>query len=88
MTVCVISALRTFTVAVVSAPDIVDPLVTAYHGEGLGNRFVERLGSQVERMRGVVQVMDNDGAGFERHEGNSSYSPSVRLTPQFRTAPL
>lgn len=40
----------------------------------MGNRFVERLGGHIERMRGVVQVVDDDGAGFEAHDGNLSYS--------------
>jgi hypothetical protein len=30
-------------------------------------------------MRGVVQIMDNDGARLESHDGNLSYSPFVRL---------
>jgi hypothetical protein len=29
-------------------------------------------------VRGVVQIMDNDGAGFESHDGNLSYSSFVR----------
>jgi hypothetical protein len=43
-----------------SASEVTDPLVTARRGEGLGDRFVERLGGYVERMGGIVQVMDND----------------------------
>ena len=34
-------------------PDVVDPIVPAHHREGLGDRFVERLGGHVERMRGL-----------------------------------
>jgi hypothetical protein len=30
-------------------------------------------------VRGVVQVVDNDGAGFGSHDGNLSYSLFVRL---------
>ena len=60
-------------------PDVADPVVTAHHGEGLGDRFVERFRRHVELVRGVVQVMDNDGAGFGRHDGNLSYSLFVRL---------
>ena len=45
--------------------DVADPVVTAHRGEGLGDRFVERLRRHVERMRGVVQIVDNDGAGFK-----------------------
>ena len=49
--------------------DVSDPLVTAHHSEGLGDRFVERLSRHVELVRGVVQVVDNDGADFRRHDG-------------------
>jgi hypothetical protein len=54
--------------------DVADPVVTAHHGEGLGDRFVARLRRHVELVRGVVQVVDNDGAGFGSHDGNLSYS--------------
>jgi len=59
--------------------DVADPVVTARDGEGLGDRFVERLRRHVELVRGVVQVVDNDGAGFGRHDGNLSYSLFIRL---------
>ena len=59
--------------------DVADPVVTAHHGEGQGDRLVERLCRHVELVRGVVEVMDNDGAGFGRHDGNLSYSLFVRL---------
>jgi hypothetical protein len=39
--------------------------VTARYGEGLGDRFVERLRRHVEPVRSLVQIMDNDRAGFE-----------------------
>jgi hypothetical protein len=29
-------------------------------------------------VRGLVQIGDNDGAGFKRHDGNLSYSLFVR----------
>lgn len=48
-------------------------------GEGLGDGFVERRGRHVERVRSLVQIMDNDCAGFEGHEGNFQYSPFVLL---------
>ena len=62
-----------------SAPDVADPLMTAHHGEGLRDRFVERFRSHVELVRGIVQIVDNEGAGFGSHDGNLSYSPFVRL---------
>jgi hypothetical protein len=30
-------------------------------------------------MRSIVQIVDNDSAGFKGHVGNLSYSPFVRL---------
>jgi hypothetical protein len=62
-----------------SAPDFADPFMTTQRGEGLGNGFVQGLGGHVYRVRGIVQVVDNDGAGFKGHDGNLSYSPFVRL---------
>jgi hypothetical protein len=59
--------------------DIADPVVTAGGGKGLGHSLVERFGRHLERMRGLVQVVDDDSAGFEGHEGNLSYSLFVRL---------
>jgi hypothetical protein len=59
--------------------DVADPVVTARDGEGLGDSFVERFRRHVELVCGVVQVVDNDGAGFRRHDGNLSYSLFVRL---------
>lgn len=59
-------------------PDVADPLVTAQRGEGLGDGFVEGLGGHVDRVLGVVQIVDNDGAGFESHDGNLTYSLFVR----------
>jgi hypothetical protein len=52
--------------------------VAACRGEGLGDGFVERRGCHVERVRSLVQIMDNHCAGFERHEGNLPYSLFVR----------
>lgn len=37
-----------------SASDITDPVVTTHRREGLGDRFIQRLGGHVERVRGVV----------------------------------
>ena len=59
--------------------DVADPIVPAHHGEGLGDRFVERFRRHVELVRDVVQIVDNDGAGFKGHDGNLSYSLFVRL---------
>jgi len=50
-----------------SFSDVANPLVTLDRGDSLGNCFVESLGRHVGRMRGTVQIVDNDGAGFERH---------------------
>jgi hypothetical protein len=47
------------------------------NAEGRGDGFVEEFCRHVERMRGLVQIVDNDGAGFKRHDGNLSYSPFV-----------
>ena len=58
--------------------DVADPVVPAHGGEGLGNRFVERFRRHVELVRDVVQIVDNDGAGFKSHDGNLSYSLFVR----------
>ena len=59
--------------------DVADPVATAQRGEGLGDGFVERLGRHVDRVGGFVQIVDNDGAGFEGHDGNLSYSPFIPL---------
>jgi len=66
--------------------DVADPVVTARDGEGLGDRFVERLRRHVELVRGVVQVVDNDGAGFKGHDGNLPYSLFVRQLRLYRYA--
>jgi len=34
--------------------DLADPVVTAQRGQGLGDGFVQGLGSHVERVRGLV----------------------------------
>ena len=51
--------------------------MTPQRGEGLGDGFVEGLGGHVDRVLGVAQIVDNNGAGFERHDGNLTYSPFV-----------
>jgi hypothetical protein len=53
--------------------------MTAQRGEGLGDGFVEGLGGHIDRVLGVVQIVDNDGASFESHDGNLTYSSFVRL---------
>ena len=60
-------------------PDVADPVVAAHRNEGLGDGFVERCRSHLKLVRGIVQVVDNDGAGFQWHQGNLSYSLCVRL---------
>lgn len=62
-----------------SASDFTGPVLTAQGGEGLGDGFVQGFGRHVDRVRGLVQIVDNDGAGFESHDGNLSYSLFVRL---------
>ena len=62
-----------------TASDVADPVVAAERSEGLGDGFVQGLGRHVDRVRGVVQIVDNDGAGFEGHDGNLLYSLFVRL---------
>lgn len=53
--------------------------MTAQRSEGLGDGFVQGLGGYVDRVRGVVQIVDDDGAGFKGHDGNLSYSFFVLL---------
>ena len=60
--------------------------MTVQRGEGLSDGFVEGLGRHVERMRGVVQIVDNDGAGFKGHDGNLPYSLFVRQLRLYRYA--
>src|SRR5438874_10454179 len=62
-----------------SSSDLADPVMTAQRGEGLSDGFVQGFGGHVDRVRGLVQVVDNDGAGFEGHDGNLSYSPFIPL---------
>jgi len=42
-----------------------DPVVTAQRGEGLGDGFVQGLGGHVDRVRGLVQIVDDDGTGLK-----------------------
>ena len=69
------------------ASDIADPVVEAQGGEGLGDGFVKGLRRHVERVLCFVQVVDDDGAGLERHEGNLSDSLFVRLANQGGAGP-
>jgi hypothetical protein len=62
-----------------SFSDIADPVVTAQRGESLGNGFVQGLGGHIDCVLDLVQIVDNDSAGFKCHDGNLSYSPFVRL---------
>src|SRR6266700_523494 len=52
-----------------SSSDVPDPVMTAQRGESLGDSFVEGFCRHVERVRGLVQIVDNDGTGFKRHDG-------------------
>jgi GTPase involved in cell partitioning and DNA repair len=62
-----------------SVADVADPVVTAQRSEGLGDGFVQGLGGHVDRVRGLVQIVDNNGAGFKSHDGNLPHSLFVRL---------
>lgn len=64
--------------------DLADPVVTAQRGESLGDGL-QGLGSHVDRVGSLVQIVDNDGAGFESHHGNLSYSSFVRLLDRGKT---
>ena len=55
------------------------PVVRPKSGEGLGYGFVQHLRRHVERVLCLVQVMDDDGAALEGHQGNLTYSYFVRL---------
>ncbi len=61
------------------ASDLPDPVVNTQGSEGLGNGFVQRLRRHVERVLCLVQVVDDDGAGLERHKIDLAYSFFVRL---------
>ena len=63
---CVTSGLRTFTVIVVR-PGPISPAHSwsADGGKGLRDGLVERLRRHVQGMSGIVQIMDDDSAGFE-----------------------
>jgi len=54
--------------------------VSACRSEGLCDGFAEGHGRHVERVRSLVQIMDNDWAGFEGHEGTLPHSLFVRLS--------
>jgi len=60
--------------------DVADPVVTAQRGEGLRDGFVKGFGRHVDHVRGLVQIVDNDGTGFESHDGNLSCSLFLRHT--------
>ncbi len=61
-----------------SFPNLFDPIVPADGDKGLGDGFVNGFGCHVDRVRGLVQIGDNDDAGFKRHDGNLLYSLFVR----------
>ena len=58
--------------------DVADPVVTAQRGEGLRDGFVKGFGRHVDRVRGLVQIVDNDGTGSESHNGDLSFSLFLR----------
>ena len=50
-----------------SCPDLTDPVARGKGGERLGDGFIKRLRCHIQRMRSVVQIVDNDRAGLGRH---------------------
>ena len=62
-----------------SPSDVSNPVVTARRDEGLCDRFGQRRGCHVDRVHGVVQIVDDDGTGFKKHQRNLIYSLFVRL---------
>jgi hypothetical protein len=61
-----------------SSFDFVYQVVVGKDSEGLGDSFVEGLCHYVERVRRLIQIVDNDRARSERHACNLAYSPIVR----------
>ena len=61
-----------------SFSDVADPVMTVEGSEGLGDRLVERSRCDIDRVGGLVQIVDNDRAGFKRHDDNLPYSLFVR----------
>ena len=61
-----------------SFSDVAYPVVSGKDGEGLGDSFVESLCRYVERVRRLIQIVDNDRAGSKRHACNLASSPIVR----------
>ena len=57
---------------------VADPVMTTQRGEGLGDGFVEGFCRHVERVRGLVQIVDNDGTSSKSHDSNLSCSLFVR----------
>lgn len=57
-----------------SFSDVAYPVVSGKNGDG----FVESLCRYVERVRCLIQIVDNDGAGSKRYACNLTYSPIVR----------
>ena len=71
-----------------SFSDVAYPVVSGKDGEGLSDGFVEGLRRYVERVRRLIQIVDNDCAGPKRHAGNLAYSPIVRLLVSVATWPV
>src|ERR1017187_5237392 len=50
-----------------SFSDVAYPVVSGKDGEGLSDGFVEGLCRYVERVRRLIQIVDNDRPGSKRH---------------------
>ncbi len=48
-----------------SSSDVAYQIMATQRGESLGDGFGEGFGRHVQRVRGLVQILDNDGTGFE-----------------------
>jgi hypothetical protein len=53
--------------------NIADPVLSAQCREGLRDRLIRRLGRHFKGVRGFVEIVNDDGAGIERHDCTLSY---------------
>jgi hypothetical protein len=62
-----------------SLAGVADPFLPAQRGEGPSDGLIERLGGDVKRVRGLVEIVDDDGASLQGHECNYQSSLFVLL---------